>query len=350
MKRLLAFLTLGFACAALAQSGIVRVVANGNFGQGWMFLDVDARCKVVTPAHVVHLPGEDGRLASTISIIDGRGRTFFDAVVEVDPKDVDVTVFTVNSASDPQTCGTGRLSVVGMARRIANMKDAFVETTGPDQILRVPIRGRFASMDPNQGSLFTVKPVLDEDRIKKGWSGSIILDDDGPLGMIVDVKLNQNEAYAVRTDVIRRLIDASPVKPQQIAPLAASRAVPPIVLTTGSTDDGSTPAAMFAPGAAEWNVVPQDHQIAFVIVQEALNRLQRIRLSFKPTTNSVEGMDVSVSQAVDGYGWDSLKYCRPDGDRGTISCSILGAGVKDIRLSFKVSGDGPVALSGLTIE
>jgi hypothetical protein len=349
MKSLRALLPMWFVYATIAHAGIVRVVANGaSYGQGWMFLDVDSTCKVATPAHVIKLI--DGRLASTIQILDEWGRTFSDVVPEAVSDQLDVAVLTVDGASDPQTCGTGRLSVIGMARRVATMSGAILETTGPDEVVRVPVRARAASIDSDKGSMFTVQPTVAKDRVIKGWSGSVIVDEDGPLGMVVKVDDERNEAFAVRADVIRQLIDSSRAKPQQ-AINQTNRTFPPIILTTGSTPDASsTPAAMFAPGGQGWNVVPKNHQIAFVVVLESPIRLQSIRLSFKSTTSSVEGMDIAVSQAVDGTGWESLKYCRAVGGSGTINCSILAATVTRIRLSLKTSADGQVALSGLTIE
>ncbi len=349
MKSLRAFLPMWFVYATIAHAGIVRVVANGaSYGQGWMFLDVDSTCKVATPVHVIKLI--DGRLASTIQILDERGRTFSDVVPEAVSDQLDVAVLTVNGASDPQTCGTGRLSVIGMARRVATMSGAILETTGPDEVVRVPVRARAASIDSDQGSMFTVQPTVAKDRVVKGWSGSIIVDEDGPLGMVVKVDDERNEAFAVRADVIRQLIDSSRAKTRP-AVTRTSRTAPPIILTTGSTADASsTPGAMFAPDGPGWNVVPKDRQIAFVVVLETPIRLQRVCLSFKSTANSVEGMDIAVSQAVDGYGWESLKYCSADGGHGAITCSILPSTASNIRLSLKTSTDAQIALSRLTIE
>jgi hypothetical protein len=339
-------------CAGPAQAGIVRVITNVDFGQGWMFLDTDSRCKVVTPAHVIRLI--DGRIASTIKILDDRGRTFDNVVPEVLSDQLDVALLTVNGANDPSICGAGRLSGIGVARRTANMTGAILETTGESEIDRVPVHGRASLIDKDQsssGSLFSVQPTIAKDVVVKGWSGSIVVDDDGPLGMVVQVNFERNEALAIRVDVIRQMIDSSRAAPR-LAASQSSRALPPVILTAGTAlDVNTTSSQIFGNDGRGWNVVPKDHRIVFVVAFETAIRLQRVTLSFASTANSVEGMDVAtVSQAADGGGAESLKYCRADGTARMVTCSVLGSTARNVRLSLKTATNDPVALSGLTIE
>ena len=349
MRRVRTISLMWFTYAGLAHAGIVRVETNSDsHGQGWMFLDVDSRCKVVTPAHVIRLI--DGRPVSTIKILDDRKREFSSGIPEVLSEQLDVAILTVNGANDPSTCGTGRLSDIGVARRVAGLAGATLETTGEGEVVRVPVRVRAARMDQDRGSKFSVQPTISADRVVKGWSGSMVVDDEGALGMVVQVDDERNEAIAVRADVIRRLIDSAAASPRRVAN-QPSRTVSPIILTAGSTTDlNSTSERIFAGIGLGWNVIPKDHRIVFVVVLESPIRLQRVRLRLTSKVNAVEGMDIAVSEVADGAGWESLKYCRADGGTGTVNCSVLGSTVRNVRITLKTATDGPVALSNLSFE
>jgi hypothetical protein len=228
-----------FFCAAVAQAGVVRVVTGPNsFGQGFMFLDLDGICKVATAGHVVKLP--DGQVISRITIVDEKGRTPELGAPIVLSSDPDIAVLPVIGANDPAVCGDGRLSGIGIARRIKETTSARIETTDGSGVVRVPVHWRAAAQDAEGGSIFTVTPANSDDRIVKGWSGSVVLDKDGLLGIVYEVDAAHNEAYAVRADRIRELLDAA--RPQTGSTAQSTLAAAPVVSLVGTTPDPSESA------------------------------------------------------------------------------------------------------------
>ena len=343
-------------CSLPLHAGVVRIITNNSgFGQGWMFLDNDSVCKVMTPAHVVEQV--DGRLVPKIEVLDDRGHTFLDVLPEIlsDRNERDVAVLLIRGADDPKICGVSRLHrVENLATRIATLSDLVLETTEgsngndegqkpePGAIVKVPVRVRQALMDTDQGSQFIVQPTNTKDRVVDGWSGSVIEDQEGPVGMLIKAT-----GLAVRMDVIRQLIDASTGTRKPISP---GHTLPPAILTVGSmADAASTTASLFAVDGPGWNILPKGSSIVLVIVPETAIRLQRIRLSYKSASNSVVGLYIAVGSGGDS-GWEALQSCPADGASGTIVCPILPASVTQIQLTLKTSGSGPVSLSGLSIE
>ena len=356
MKAISRFLSISVLCSAPLHAGVVRIITNNSgFGQGWMFLDNDSVCKVMTPAHVIEQV--DGRLAPKIEVLDDRGHTFLDVAPEIlsDRKERDVAVLVIRGADDPKICGVSRLrQVENLATRIATLSELVLETTEgsngnddgqkpePGAIIKVPVRVRQALMDTDQGSQFIVQPTNPKDRVVDGWSGSVIEDTEGPVGMLIKAT-----GLAVRMDVIRQLIDASSGTRK---PIALGHNAPPVILTVGSMADArSTTVALFAVDGPGWNVLPKGSAIILVIVPETAIRLQRIRLSYKSATNFLVGMYIAVGDGGDN-GWETLRTCPADGASGTIVCSVLPASVTHLQLTLKTSGTGPVSLSGLSIE
>lgn len=138
----------------------------------------------------------------------------------------DVAVLVIRGANDPKICGVSRLQrVENLASRIATLSDLILQTTEgsngnddgqkpePGAIIKVPVRVRQALMDTDQGSQFIVQPTNSKDRVVDGWSGSVIEDQEGPVGMLIKAT-----GLAVRMDVIRQLIDASTGTRKPIGP------------------------------------------------------------------------------------------------------------------------------------
>ena len=140
---------------------VVRLkVSADTFGQGWMFLDADGVCKVVTAGHVVR--GIDGALRQPL-VLDGRGREWTTGPPALASADPDVAVLPIPAAASPADCGDGRFSAIGVARRVANLADGIIRTTGDSEIRDVPVSRRAAAIDSSNGALFAVKPKLAED-------------------------------------------------------------------------------------------------------------------------------------------------------------------------------------------
>ena len=160
--------------ACVAQADIVRLEIGRNlFGQGWMFLDYDGHCKVVTAAHVVR--GPDGAVRLPLAL-DGHGREWPARTALVVSANPDIAVLAIPSADTPSACGGGRLSAIGAERRAADLTRAVIATTGQSEVVEVPVVRRASEMDARGGEIFAVRPTIDRDRVVEGWSGNMVRD------------------------------------------------------------------------------------------------------------------------------------------------------------------------------
>jgi len=334
-------------CAAVAQAGVVRVVTGPNsFGQGYMFLDQDGVCKVATAGHVVKLA--DGGVVARITIVDEKGRTPELGAPIVLTSEPDLAVLPVIGANDPAVCGDGRLSAIGIARRIKETTSARIETTDGSGVVRVPVRWRAAAQDADGGSIFTVTPANADDRIVKGWSGSVVLDNDGLLGIVFEVDPASNEAYAVRADRIRELVDAA--RPQARTATQNMLTAAPVVSLAGTTPDPSHgPNDIYRAGDAAWNVVPAQGKISFLVTFTSSIHLRGVALTYASEQNVVVGVEVAASAAPGSQDWTSLNYCPiAAGDR-SIRCNVVTSTVSRVRVTLKTNSDNALMLSGLSI-
>jgi hypothetical protein len=335
-------------CPAVAQAGVVRIVTGPNsYGQGFMFLDNDGVCKVATAGHVVK--HADGSVITRITVVDEKGHTPDLGAPIVLSTDPDIAVLPVIGANDPSVCGDGRLSAIGIARRVKETTSARIETTEGGGIVRVPVRWRAAAADSAGGSIFTVEPSNSADRIVKGWSGSVVLDDNGLLGIVFEVDPECNEAYAVRADIIRGLVDAARLSTIAVAETPSSQAS--VVQLLGSTPDPAHgPNDIYRSGDAAWKAVPSQGRIVFMVVFDKPIHLKGVALSFLSEENTLAGMDVSVSAAPGSDSWDSLNYCTIAKGERAIRCAVVTSTVRKVRVTLKTASDGAIVLSSLAIS
>jgi hypothetical protein len=311
-----------------------------------MFLDSDGVCKVATAGHVVKLA--DGRVVARITIVDERGHTPELGAPIVLSADPDVAVLPVIGANDPAVCGDGRLSAIGIARRVKETTTARIETTEGGGIVRVPVRWRAAATDSGAGSIFTVEPSNPADRIVKGWSGSVVVDDDGLLGVVFEVDPERNEAYAVRSDVIRGLVDAA--RPKSTAAATTDSAEAPVVQLAGSTPDPSHgPNDIYRSGDAAWKAVPSQGRISFMVVFDKPVHLKGVALGLSYAGDGPSGMEVAVSAGPDSDNWTSLNYCSIARGDASIRCSVVTSTVSRVRVTLKTGDDSAMVLSSLSI-
>jgi hypothetical protein len=346
MKQIV-FLAVAFiyGVLGLAHGGVVRVVTNVAFGQGWMFLDSDGNCKVVTPAHVIKLA--DGRIAANIIIKDAKNREFSLNAPQILSDDPDIAVLQVKGANNPLLCGDGRVSAIGIARRIKTAPVVRIETTGNSEIIRVPVQWRAVRADLNEGAVFSVQPTNSNDHIKRGWSGSAVLDDEGLLGILVEVSEEYNEAIAVRTDLIRGLIDAAPPISRIGSNIKNTDSVSIIVQVGATLDLQSGADQVIRNDGTGWKVAPVQKRIVMVMVYENPIRLHGVAMSFASATNFVEGMEVSSSTSMTDRQWTSLNYCRIPQGLHSVTCPFIDSTARLLKISFATSTDEPIVISGI---
>ncbi len=329
---------------APAQADVVRLkIGRDRFGQGWMFLDTDGRCKVVTAAHVVRAP--DGSLRLPL-VLDARGREWPAGPALVVSTDPDIAVLAIPSANTPSACGDGRLSAIGAERRVTEMTQAVIATTRQSEVIEVPVARRASAMDAGRGELFTVRPLLPSDRIMEGWSGSVVKDQVGPIGIVFRVDPDHNLAYAVRVDMIRRLMaTAQPVPPSP----ETSAIHPAIGVLAGSTVDTTDgPDLVLGTG---WRVTPAKRTVVFVVAFPRPTPVRRVSLMADGSgTNSIAGIGIAT-QEEGADGWVDMAFCRASQAGGSaIACDMLSHTVDRMRLVVKTASDAPILLKELEVQ
>ena len=279
--------------SSLAQAEVVRLeVGQGRFGQGWMFLDQDGACKIVTAAHVVR--GLNRRLR-TVLILDNRHHEWTAGPPLLLSEDPDIAVLSVPAANSPTSCGSGRLSDIGVERRVSQLEGAAITTTDESTIITVPVTRRAASIDGVGGGLFAVRPSLASDQIKKGWSGSVVRDAEGPLGIVYEVNAEHNEAMVVRVDVIRRLMDSAP-KQNSSALLSSVFSAPTIVGLLGTTMDPETgPQRCLFGSGSSWIVQPNNSTVALIATFASPIQLHEVSIQNNAQGGQLMGVDVANS-------------------------------------------------------
>ena len=95
----------------------------------------------------------------------------------------------------------------------------------------------------------------------EGWSGSVVRDAYGPIGIVFEVNPKTNEAFAVRVDVIRRLMASG--APQTAAAIRNAGSTPPAIgVLAGVTDDPARGPDLVL--GAGWRVTPVKRTVVFL--------------------------------------------------------------------------------------
>ena len=260
--------------------------------------------------------------------------------------DPDVAVIPVPAASNPAACGDGRLSPIGVARRVNTLTDAHIRTTGKSEQRDVPVTRRASVIDSHGGSVFAVAQTRPGEPFAKGWSGSVVLDKDGPVGIVYEVSEAGDEAYAVRVDIVRDLMAAAP-KPAS----AARRLAPTVAVEAGSTvDPANGPDQIVNAGGTYWRVAPKRHSLVFSLIFPAPIQLQRIDLSLaSDPQNQVAGLDISSKATGNDAEWTWANYCKPrEGDR--VSCRFLLRTVSALKVQLQTTTDAPLTIRSMSMQ
>jgi hypothetical protein len=318
-----------------------------------MFLDRDGRCKVLTPAHVVLTAGGD--VAKGITVSDAQlGSVTTGVPTILSPVlELDAALLPLRGADDPALCGSGRVSDIGIQRRIASMPEAHLEMI--DGLAKVSASAHLrmrSTYDPEkprsplneEGSTFTVMTVLDP--IKGGWSGAALLDADGTfLGMITDAdKYEEKAGLAVSASTLRYLIDNAK---GSAAPAASGTAPQPAVrvLAGTSPDPAHNQNALFS--SSGWTAAPVGNRISFTLLFPKATHFSGIHVNAEGSGNSVEGIELASPADA---SWLSLNYCTTPNATGTIRCTSVNTTLQLVRVTLKLSTASPMKLSGLTLQ
>ncbi len=328
------------ACACTARAEIARLQAGADrFGHGWLYVDLNGSCRFLTAAHVV----VDGTRLLPAIVRDLRGRELQTGPVEVLSTEYDVAILAVQVGSVLRDCSSSRLSQIGVERRVANLRDAVIETTGATEARVVPVERTASRIDSAGGSKFAVRLKDSSEQLTKGWSGSIVKDAEGPVGVVVDV--DGSEAHAVRIDVLDRLGNR-----QSSTPTATRQFGRFIVLRGRTPDPAAGPAGSTDASMPPWRVEPQDGQVVITLSSDREQVIREVVVE-----QDGEGMPALVSVAVEvGLSgraegdFVALHTCRLGREGRQIACAFVEQTRREIRLSIQASR--PLAIRRILVR
>jgi hypothetical protein len=330
-----------------ARAEVVQLMTGENsFGQGWLFLDFDGVCKVATAGHVIE--GLGGGIAHPLIRTERRQEAMAGSALVLS-KDPDVAVLSV---PDTNLCGAGRLSAIGIERRIREMPRLELRRVDSKsrEVRPVPVQLVASSLDADGGRMFAVRPSADDDRVVQGWSGAPIVDDKGLLGIVVEAGPG-NTALAIRADVIRTVLDKA-----ARLPLAGARAVAPgagISVLAGTTDDPlHGPDQSLKADGVGWVVAPRRGLVEFSINYPSPVQVHSVTIVFRDgDASQVTGLSVSTTSEATGDDWIDVNVCRPRLPKaGTVTCPLSPRTVARARLGVMVVGDRPVIIEKVIVD
>jgi hypothetical protein len=208
-------------------------------------------------------------------------------------------------------------------------------------------------MDKGGGELFAVRALNPDDKFAKGWSGSVVRDADGPVGIVFDVDPDHNEANAVRIDAIRRIMKGtSPVPASEISENPTNVMSAAIVSIAGATQEPTHGAdQILRPDGAGWRVTPDHQAISFSITYENPTQLHHLQLAFENAGGAaVTGLEISTSANETGDEWVSVGYCPLGTSNGVIACSIAPSTVRRLQVVAGTKSDVPIVIRSFWAE
>lgn len=322
------------------------ITGKDSFGQGWLFLDFDGVCKVVTAGHVVR--GLDGSINHPL-IRTQRAQEATTGSVIVMSADPDIAVLAI---PDTNLCGTGRLSGIGIERRIQDRVrlDVWRIDSKAGEVKPVPTELVASSIDEAGGRMFAVKPTESDSRVVQGWSGSPIVDEKGLLGIIVEAGQG-NTALAVRADVVREMLDRSvriALPTDREKEIAAE-----ISVSIGTSDDPQHgPDQSLKLDGTGWNVSPRRGVIELTLSYKHPIQIHGATIIYdKDGVSQITGLTVSTTFSPSGDDWIEVNSCRrPPNNSGTVTCATLPRTVTRTRLSLKVNGTAPITIRKIVLQ
>jgi len=328
--------------ASTAAAEVARIQTGPNsFGQGWLYLDQDGRCKILTAGHVVARNGVP--VASLV--YDRRGRQLETGAPEVFSKSPDVAVLPVKVPAGAEGCSRSRLSQIGIDRRVTSMVDSVIETTGRSETVIVPVERAASRIDSAGGEIFSIRP-RGADRVMQGWSGSVVRDQQGPLGVVFSVDGTSNEAFAVRVDVLNRL------KRQEVSKQKASSRFTQVAVSLGETiDPAAGPGGVLDARRPPWRVKPVGRRISIVITADRAQTFQRVIVSQAIEEKAaISAVEIEAGLRPQDQDFISLRTCAVENPVSTISCAFLEQSRSIVRVSMRIISDGPVAIRSIQLD
>ena len=329
------------AVIALAASGVARAetvfVRHGqSLGNGWLFVDIEGRCRLATPAHVAQPGYPDGPVAELVAL-DRRGRTFEAGLGVVPDPVLDLALLEVKPYGPGNLCTRSRLGGATLGGAIDTMRQADLEVMGEGGVQRETVE-RVAQARADLASTITVRPVNPGFQLLEGFSGSMVLIDGRAAAMITNVVPEANVAIALRIDEISRRLGR--VAASADTARGADSALRGVQAVSGLTVDLARPPSA-STGPEGWQAEPQTGRVAL--------ELQTDGQPLRGITMNVGGIEQGRAivefrrQGDDTYAY--VATCNIVS--GRIDCGLGNKSFDVLRLTIPT--DRLVVLSALTV-
>jgi hypothetical protein len=315
-----------------------------------MFVDTDGVCRVATAAHVVQ-HRLTGKLQSKVRIVNRFGHEL-DGTNIVKPRgDLDLAFVEVKSGIAGGPCTPSRLGIDDLSDRIERAREAFLNTTNEaGEQIQIRVERRAQSIDDAGGTLFAISAVRTSDALRQGMSGSPVMYEDFPLGLLTEVDPAANLGVALRFDAIKRtyrswLASSGPAAPVRIA---GSRAE--IVLTKGKSLSAEQELAALVEGK-DWS-------------GNTVGRVVELELRFPqpvPTNGVVVARSRSSGRVLTMSWWTSTeagtapqwveaRVCDSRPGDGKIDCRIAQRTIRSAKLTFVAEQDGEIGIGAIDLQ
>ena len=173
-------------------------------------------------------------------------------------------------------------------------------------------------------------------------------DASGPLGIVFEVNPKTNEAFAVRVDVVHRLMTESKSQTgPSIGDAGSNR--PAIGVLAGVTDDPARGPDLVL--GAGWRVTPVRRAVVFLAAFPKPTSVRRVTLAAADGgSNRIVGLGIAT-QTEGADDWVDTGFCRtPEGKARAVFCAISPRTISRMRILVKSLDDAPIVLNKFALE
>ncbi|MGI9328831.1 MAG: discoidin domain-containing protein [Pseudomonadales bacterium] len=331
---------LAFSASANAQQTLVKNYENASLeiGQGYLTHYADT-CYLLLPTHVAT---ESGNAAALLG--EGSPPTLGETSGFADLGD-DVTLAKVSGALT-RDCGFG-------ASAISRAVGSLIEANGLATVRAVNGDGTVAQLAvtifDDDGSIFLrVQPTNNQNQLRKGQSGSLLMSGRTPIGMLLSVDARHGVGKVIRLDAMLRKFDKHMISLAR-APLAT--AVTDAAASVQVTDWDALPSGSdFRPSnlVATGNEPPWIAQVQQwpTILEFSLGD-ERVALTGVELDGSVEdagslpgSIEILISSTTQGSRWRSVAGGNINFAAGKALFSLAPSWARRVRLVFGSSVNG----------
>jgi hypothetical protein len=303
---------------------------------------------VLTAGHVVAPNGT----AAEVMVLDRRNRE-----LETDPPEIlalppegevapDLALLPVRTAGDSDGCSRSRLSLIGVDRRVQSMRSAVIETTALTETQVVPVERVASLRDRAGGEVFVVRPRDAAIAFSRGWSGSILRDEEGPLGVVVAAP-DGTEAVVLRIDMLARLARTAPPRPA-VADFTR------IVVNRGDSPEAAAgPSGALDRSRRAWAVRTDRGWVEVQIAAPEPRTVRRVVAELAPESpDQLLRLDVAVGlRTPTGWRFERVRSCRISTPARRLTCEILEQTRSVLQIALQFQGaDGRALIRSIHVQ